>query len=87
MSLRDVVLDCAVELTRARGDFTYNQMAACVYRRLREMGVQRWDMPRVDSIKRMVRRLREEGLLVVVGSIPRRRGEDQLLFQATTVRG
>ena len=87
VGLRDVVLDCAVTLTRERGDFTYNQAIACVNRRLREMGVARWDMPKADSIKRMVRKLREEGLLVVVGAIPRRRGEDQLLFQAVITRG
>ena len=86
ISLMDVIVECAELLTVERGDFTYNQIGSCVYHKLRKIGVDNRDLPKLDTIKRKVRLLKQKGILEIVGSIERRFGENQLLFAVKELR-
>ena len=86
LNLVDVIIECAELLTLEKGDFTYNQIASCVYHKLRKRGVDSRDFPKMETIKRKVRYLKEKGMVIIVGSIERRFGENQLLFAVKELR-
>ncbi len=67
--IKNIVLDKARQLRR----FTYGSIA-------REIYSAHGRIAKLETIKRTVRRLVEEGALERCGTIPSKRGEDKVVF-------